>query len=55
MKRYNGVVMLEVNDLAGLPEVELVKEQARLLPQTWATITGSSGQSVKIWVKFHLY
>ncbi|MBS6237349.1 MAG: DUF3874 domain-containing protein [Bacteroides sp.] len=54
MKRYNGVAMLEVNDLAGLPEVELVKEQARLLPQTWAAITGSSGRSVKIWVKFVL-
>ena len=54
MKHYNGVVMLEVNDLAGLPEVELVKEQARLLPQTWAAITGSSGRSVKIWVKFVL-
>ena len=40
MKHYNGVVMLEVNDLAGLSEVELVKEQARLLPQTWAEITG---------------
>ena len=46
--------MLEVNGLAGLSEVELVKEQARLLPQTWAAITGSSGRSVKIWVKFVL-
>lgn len=54
MKRYNGVVMLEVNNLAGLSEVELVKEQARLLPQTWTAITGSSGRSVKIWVKFVL-
>ena len=54
MKRYNGVVMLEVNNLAGLSEVELVKEQARLLPQTWTAITGSSERSVKIWVKFVL-
>lgn len=54
LKRYNGIVMLEVNGLAGLSEVELVKEQARLLPQTWAAITGSSGRSVKIWVKFVL-
>jgi len=51
LKRYNGIVMLEVNGLAGLSEVELVKEQARLLPQTWAAITGRSGRSVKIWVK----
>ena len=47
LKRYNGIVMLEVNGLAGLSEVELVKEQARLLPQSWAAITGSSGRSVR--------
>ena len=32
LKHYNGVVMLEVNHLAGLSEVELVKRQAALLP-----------------------
>ena len=48
LKRYNGIVVLEVNGLAGLSEVELVKEQARLLPQTWAAITGSSGRSVSV-------
>lgn len=35
LKHYNGIVMLEVNHLAGLSEVELVKRQAALLPQTW--------------------
>lgn len=54
MKHYNGVVMLEVNKLAGPAEVELVKGQAGLLPQTWAAFAGSSGRSVKIWVKFAL-
>ena len=54
LKHYNGVVMMEVNHLAGLSEVELVKRQAALLPQTWAAFAGSSGRSVKIWVKFAL-
>ena len=54
LKHYNSVVMLEVNHLAGLSEVELVKRQAALLPQTWAAFAGSSGRSVKIWVKFAL-
>ena len=34
--------------------MELVKRQAALLPQTWAAFAGSSGRSVKIWVKFAL-
>lgn len=54
LKHYNGVVMLEVDGLSGLSEAEVVKEQARLLPQTWAAFAGSSGRSVKIWVKFAL-
>lgn len=53
-KRYNGVIMLEVNRLANRAEVELIKEQAALLPQTWIAFAGSSGRSVKIWVKFQL-
>ena len=36
MKRYNGLVQLEVKKLAGLAEAELVKRQAMLLPQTFA-------------------
>lgn len=53
-KQYNGVIMLEVNHLSGLAEVELIKEQSALLPQTWMAFAGSSGRSVKIWVKFQL-
>lgn len=54
MKHYNGIVLLEVQDLAGLSEVELVKEQAALLPQTYAAFAGSGGRSVKIWALFAL-
>lgn len=51
---YNGIVTLDVQQLSGSAEVELVKERAALLPQTCAAIAGSSGRSVKIWVCFAL-
>lgn len=54
MKCYNGVVLLEVRDLAGLPEVESVKERVALLPQTYTAFAGSSNRSVKIWTLFAL-
>ncbi len=54
MKQYNGLVQLEVQKLAGLGEADLVKRQAMLLPQTFAAFCGSSGKSVKIWVRFAL-
>ena len=54
MKRYNGIVLLEVSGLSGMSETELVKEQAALLPQTYAAFAGSSGRSVKIWALFAL-
>lgn len=54
LKHYNGIVMLEVQQLAGRSEVEMVKEQAALLPQTCAAFAGSSGRSAKIWVCFAL-
>lgn len=34
MKQYNGLVQLEVKRLAGPSEMEYVKRQAALLPQT---------------------
>lgn len=52
MKHYNGLVQLEVNRLADLYEVEYVKRQVEQLPQTFAAFCGSSGRSVKIWVRF---
>ncbi len=54
MKHYNGLVQLEVNKLSGRYEVEFVKRQAALLPQTFAVFCGSSGRSAKIWVRFAL-
>lgn len=54
MKQYNGLVQLEVKKLAGLGEADLVKRQAMLLPQTFAAFCGSSGKSVKIWIRFAL-
>lgn len=54
MKRYNGLVQIEVNKLSGPYEVEFVKRQAELLPQTFAAFCGSGGRSVKIWVRFAL-
>ena len=53
-KRYNGIVPVEVNHLSGKAEAEFVKSKAALLPQTFAAFVGSSGRSVKIWVRFSL-
>ena len=53
-KRYNGVVLVEVNRLSGSAEAEYVKSKAALLPQTLTAFVGSSGKSVKIWVRFSL-
>lgn len=49
---YNGVVQLEVNQLADLIEVREVKRQAALLPQTLAAFCGCDGHSVVVWVRF---
>ena len=53
-KRYNGFVMVEVNQLSGIAEAEYVKQQVSLLPQTYAAFVGSSGRSVKVWIRFSL-
>lgn len=53
-KHYNGIVMIEVNQLANSAEVQMIKQQAALLPQTWMAFAGSSGRSVKIWAKIQL-
>ena len=52
VKIYNGLVQIEVNHLTGSTEVEQIKQQVSLLPQTFAAFCGSSGRSVKIWVLF---
>lgn len=48
---YSGLVMLEVKPLTSSKEVELVKQQASVLPSTCLAFAGSSGRSVKIWVR----
>lgn len=53
-KAYQGIVQLEVNRLSGWGEVEYIKKQASLLPQTLMAFAGSSGKSVKIWILFTL-
>ena len=53
-KRYNGIVVVEVNKLSGMAEAEYVKQQVSLLPQTYAAFVGSSGRSVKVWIRFSL-
>lgn len=53
-KAYQGIVQLEINRLSGWAEVEYIKKQASLLPQTLVAFAGSSGKSVKVWVLFTL-
>ena len=53
-KQYNGIVLVEVDNLSGLAEAEFVKSKAALLPQTFVAMVGASGRSVKIWVRFSL-
>lgn len=52
MKSYNGIVELTVGPLSGRSEIELVKQIAWQQPQTHCAFTGSSGRTVKIWVRF---
>lgn len=52
MAAYNGLLLLEVNHLAGPFEVDKVKERVRELPQTLLAFAGSSNRSVKIVVRF---
>jgi hypothetical protein len=52
LKCYNGVVMLQLNRLAGIAEAEEVKRLAAEWPQTYLAFIGASGRSVKIWVRF---
>lgn len=52
MAEYNGLVMLQVNGLSGRAEATDVIERMKDLPQTYLAFTGSSGKSVKLWVRF---
>jgi hypothetical protein len=48
MQTYNGLVLLEVNNLSSFDEAEAVRKCASLIPQTMVAFIGSSGLSVKI-------
>ena len=52
MTGYNGIVQIEVNHLANRTEVNRIKQEVAELTQTFAAFMGSSGHSVKIWLRF---
>ncbi len=49
---YSGIMMVEVNNIAGIAEAEAIRQKAAECLQTLATFIGSSGQSVKILTVF---
>lgn len=55
MKAYNGLVLLEVNNLGSSDEAEAVRKSAGLIPQTMLAFIGSSGLSVKIVCRGELF
>ena len=52
---YNGLVLLEVNNLSSFDEAEAVRNSASLIPQTMLAFVGSSGLSVKIVCRGELF
>lgn len=53
-RSYNGLVLVEVGNLATREEVKKIKDLASLAPQTLAAFVGSSGKSAKILIPFVL-
>ena len=51
MAEYNGIVMIQVNNLSGSMEADEVKKWVKELPQTYLAFVGSSGKAVKIWAR----
>ena len=47
-KGYNGLVLLEVNNLVSFDEAVAIRQGAALMPQTLLAFVGASGRSVKI-------
>ncbi|MBQ7512817.1 MAG: hypothetical protein IJS95_00330, partial [Prevotella sp.] len=54
-RAYNGMVLLEVNNLAGFEEAEAVRKGAAQIPQTILAFVGASGRSVKIVCRGELF
>ena len=55
MKAYNGLVLLEVNNLGSFDEAQAVRKSASLIPQTMLAFVGASGLSVKIICRGELF
>ena len=55
MKAYNGLVLLEVNNLASFDEAEAVRRGASQIPHTLLAFVGASGRSVKIVCRGELF
>ena len=55
MKAYNGLVLLEVNNLAGSEEADAVRKGAAQIPHTLLAFIGASGRSVKIVCRGELF
>ncbi len=54
MRSYNGLVLLEVNNLMGVQEAEQLREVVAAYPQTLFAMVGASGRSVKFVVPYTL-
>ena len=55
VRQYNGLVLLEVNNLAGYEEAEAVRDGAAQVPQTLLAFVGASGRSVKVVCRGELF
>ena len=55
MMTYNGLVVLEVNDLQTYEKAVEIREQAKKLPETLMCFLGGSGRSVKIVCRGELF
>ena len=55
IKQYNGLVLLEVNNLTGHDESAAVRRGASEMPQTLMTFVGADGGSVKIVCRGELF
>lgn len=54
VRKYTGLVLLDINYLTSGQDVVKVREQAAAMPQTLLAFIGSSGRSVKVVVPFVL-
>lgn len=48
-RHYNGISVLNINNLNNQLEIDKVKSWAALIPQTFCVLNGADGHSVSIW------